>query len=219
MQIQESDVPPKSVRYFYTPSSFGEKLFYYPIRIGHYFCDARYQFNWHCKTTSESKHNQNLMLFIIKRGSLKLNINGKLGRGECGQVVLFYCRNPYEYEVLDDVEFYWLLFHSAQSRQFYEMILQNHNNEQVFPAADIKELYLLFSTLLTECSLPRRMPEYIYSQRIYQILCQLLLINHSQTDSLKGWIKKSIIFIEENFIRSFRNKVGMSPNTFQHSPI
>ena len=45
MLIPELGVHQTSERYFFTPSSLAKELFYYPTRLGHYFCSSRYSFN------------------------------------------------------------------------------------------------------------------------------------------------------------------------------
>ena len=76
MLIPESGVHQTSDRYFFTPSSLAKELFYYPTRLGHYFCSSRYSFNHRSEIALQGDHNQNIMLFFVHDGAMELTLNG-----------------------------------------------------------------------------------------------------------------------------------------------
>ena len=77
MFINENGVSTQSVRYIFTPSSFAQRLLYYPMRIGHYFCDRQYQFSDRSKIATQPGHRVNYMLFLIKRGQMDITVDGR----------------------------------------------------------------------------------------------------------------------------------------------
>ena len=92
MLIPELGVHQTSERYFFTPSSLAKELFYYPTRLGHYFCSSRYSFNHRSEIALQGDHNQNIMLFFVHDGAMELTLNGTPAIAGAGQIVLFDCR-------------------------------------------------------------------------------------------------------------------------------
>ena len=95
MLIPELGVHQTSERYFFTPSSLAKELFYYPTRLGHYFCSSRYSFNHRSEIALQGDHNQNIMLFFVHDGAMELTLHGTPAIARAGQHVLFDCRAPY----------------------------------------------------------------------------------------------------------------------------
>ena len=124
MLIPELGVHQTSERYFFTPSSLAKELFYYPTRLGHYFCSSRYSFNHRSEIALQGDHNQNIMLFFVHDGAMELTLNGTPAIAGAGQIVLFDCREPYSYAASDGLEFTWLLFNGLNARAFYQKTLQ-----------------------------------------------------------------------------------------------
>lgn len=289
MTINESGVLHKSERYFFTPSSFAEKMFYYPTRIGHYLCDTQYHFSYQSDIARQAGHHLNYMLFLIVQGGMEMRIDGAAYRAQPGQAVLFDCKKPHEYQAAGHSAFYWLLFNGAQSALFFDEILEMHGGQQVFDAPDRADMQFALSQILQSCENGRRLPEHRYSELIYQILCRLLQAGGEPRDDWDELIDRAIAFMdrqyqtsisvqdvsarfhvsssyfskrfkertgyspyeylvlrridraklllattpmtvkqiayatgynsEENFIHSFKKKVGLSPNAFRQYPI
>ena len=114
MLIPESGVHQTSERYFFTPSSLAKELFYYPTRLGHYFCNSRYSFNHRSEIALQGDHNQKILLFFVHDGAMELTLNGTPAIAGAGQIVLFDCREPYSYAASDGLEFTWLPAHSIR---------------------------------------------------------------------------------------------------------
>lgn len=233
MQIGESGVSGRSVRYVFTPSSFAERMFYYPTRVGHYFCDRRYQFGSHSEIAMQAGHRLGYMLFLIKQGQLDTVIEGQRAVASSRSLVLFDCQRRYEYRALtDDLEFYWLLLNGGQSTLFYEQLLAQ-NGAHVFSAGDVMQVQLLFSQLLTYGETARR-AERDCSEAIYRMLCLLLTPDGGAGDDWAAVVARAAAFIDERldgaptvdevaahvglsasyFTKQFRAHTGYSPHEY-----
>ena len=233
MQIGECGVSARSVRYLFTPSSFAERMFYYPTRIGHYFCDRGYRFGSHSEIAMQPGHRLGYMLFLIKQGQLDTTIEGQRAVASSRSFVLFDCQRPYEYRALtDDLEFYWLLLNGGQSALFYEQLLAQ-NGAHVFSAGDVMQAQLLLTQLLTYGETARR-AERDSSEIIYRLLCGLLAQDGGAEDEWSAVIARAAAFLDERlgadltvdevaahvglstsyFTKQFRTHTGYSPHEY-----
>lgn len=167
MLIPELGVHQTSERYFFTPSSLAKELFYYPTRLGHYFCSSRYSFNHRSEIALQGDHNQNIMLFFVHDGAMELTLNGTPAIAGAGQIVLFDCREPYSYAASDGLEFTWLLFNGLNARAFYQKILQARGRRAFSPAAPA-EIAQMLDSLRSACAEDARLSEARCSQLIPQ---------------------------------------------------
>ncbi|MDY3618624.1 AraC family transcriptional regulator [Agathobaculum sp.] len=218
MDIHEPGVLSRSVRYFFTPSSLAERLFFYPTRVGHYYCGRQYRFGWQCEVAREAGHHLNFMLFLVRRGALELNVEGVSCRAEPGGLALFDCKKQHEYRAAgDDLEFYWLLFNGVQAEAFYRQILSLHGGSHVFPSADPAQTRLLFDRLITYGEFQQRVPEHACSEIIYTLLCELLA--SSADTACDTPVGRSIAFMDRHFeselsVEEVAAHVGLSSSHF-----
>lgn len=219
MIIHESGVSSRSIRYFFTPSSFAERIFYYPTRVGHYFCDRNYHFTSYCETAMQASHHMNYMLMFVKQGMMQITLEEQTRTLAAKQIVLFDCQKPHEYIALtDDVEFYWFLFNGSESERFYHFILESHDNSHILDAGDPTQLQLLISRLLTYGEIAHRMSERSCSETIYSILCQLLTTN-IQDDTQISLMDRALAMMNRHFTESLTVEevaahIGLSTSYF-----
>lgn len=200
MNIHEDGVSSRSVRYFWTPSSFAERIFYYPTRIGHYYCDRRYHFTCQCDTALQTSHRLNYMLMLVKHGRFDLTIEGRHFSAERNHLVLFDCKQPHEYSAAtDDLEFYWLLFNGAQTPALYQEILNLHNTGHIFSLTDPAPIQLGMTKLLTYGEMSQRAPEHTSSDTIYSMLCHLLSSGAPAGSDLDAIITRSLAYMDQHF--------------------
>ncbi|MCD8355585.1 MAG: AraC family transcriptional regulator [Clostridia bacterium] len=230
MLIPEAGVHQISERYFFTPSSLARELFYYPTRCGHYFCDHTYSFSHQSEIALENDHNNNIMLFLVQNGALELNINHVDMLAARGQVVIFDCKQPYQYRASDGLEFIWLLFNGLNTRPFYQRILRCRGGKHVFSTASYSEALRLLDSLLSSCSSGERMSEPAYSQLLHQMLCLLLTEMQPQaadndriTQSIRYMnahlyepinvkaVAEAVNWSPSHFSREFKSHTGYSP--------
>lgn len=220
MNIHEAGVSPRSVRYFSTPSSFAERVFFYSTRIGHYFCNRNYQFSCNCETALLPSHRFHYMLFLIKQGALELTIEGERLTAERNALVLFDCKRAHEYRALtDDLEFYWLIFDGPMSGLFYREILDLRGGTHAFPAPDPGQAHLLLTRLLTYAELPERKSEHTVSELIYSLLCGLLAGSTGADSSADSLIAHALRFMDQHFdarlsVEEVASHIGLSASHF-----
>lgn len=216
MFFTEAGILPRSVRYLFTPSSLAERLFFYPTRIGHYFCNRHYHFHYNCEIAMQPEHHLHYMIFQIQQGILKLTLEGKRHTATSGTIVLFDCKRPHEYRALtDDLEFYWMVFDGPTSNDFYAQILSMREGEQIFPAPDTAQIQLIFERLLTYAGLSMRRAEPTMAELIYSLLC-LLLSGASGTDTIA---ERALAFMDQHFadtlsVDDIAAQVGLSTSHF-----
>lgn len=219
MLISEAGVHQTSERYFFTPSSLARELFYYPTRCGHYFCDSRYSFSHRSEIAMEGDHNRNIMLFLIQRGTMKLELSGVPTLAASGQIVLFDCREPYKYAASDGLEFIWLLFNGLNVRTFYRRILQAHGGRQCFTPDAVTQLAQALGTLLECCAADERPSEAACSQLLHHLLCLLLLGEGEPTSDNSDRIAQAIRFMNRHLfepisVQDVASAVSLSPSHF-----
>ncbi|MDO4269450.1 MAG: AraC family transcriptional regulator [Eubacteriales bacterium] len=220
MLINEAGISPRSVRYFFTPSSFAERIFFYPTRIGHYFCGRDYHFHSGSEVAMQPGHHFHYMIFLIKQGMMELELDGAHSVAARDAAVLFDCKRAHEYRALtDDLEFYWLVFDGPMSETFYTQILEMRDGAHTFPAADPAQLQLLFVRLLTYAELSARRPEHSLSELIYSMLCGLLAGPHGADGRAGTLVDRALGFMDQHFaddlpVDDIAAHVGLSTSHF-----
>ena len=218
MLIPELGVHQTSERYFFTPSSLAKELFYYPTRLGHYFCNSRYSFNHRSEIALQGDHNQNIMLFFVHDGAMELTLNGTPTIAGAGQIVLFDCREPYSYAASDGLEFTWLLFNGLNARAFYQKILQARGRKAFSPAAPV-EIAQMLDSLRSACAEDARLSEAQCSQLIHRLLCLLLLDETTENTAGGDRIAQAIRYMNRHLfepigVQDAAAAVSLSPSHF-----
>ena len=106
-----------SVIYFNTPSQSAQRLFFYPIHLGHFFCDRTY-------LVDRSSFNSYLLMFI-REGNGFVESGGKKYRLSAGDFLLLDCYRPHKYYTTTGWETYWVHFDGSVSRKLFEYATQN----------------------------------------------------------------------------------------------
>lgn len=219
MEIMEAGVSSESVRYIFTPSSFAEQMFYYPTRMGHYFCSRQYRFSYQSEIAMQAGHIFNYMIFFVKSGQMDISVDGERKSVGSRELVIFDCQKPYEYQALtDDLEFYWLLFNGGQSAYFFEQLLLIYESH-MFTTNASDQIEVLFVHLLEISGSMQRLSERLYSEKIYSLLCLLAVSESGGEDIFAEVIDKAITFMDCNFnkvltVDDVASYVGMSTSYF-----
>lgn len=231
MLIPEIGVHQISERYFFTPSSLAQELFYYPTRCGHYFCDHHYFFGHQSDIAQQSDHNNHIMLFLLLDGAMELELSDTKMLATRGQIVLFDCLQPYQYQASDGSEFIWLLFNGLNTRPFYHRILRSHGGKHVFSTSSYSQVLQLLQSLLNSCASGERMSEAACSQLLHRLLCLLLLTEPQPQTAENDRITQAIRYMnthlcepmtvhdvacavncsQSHFSREFKAHTGYSP--------
>lgn len=216
MFYNEKGVLAPSAKYFLTPSGIARELFFYITRCGHYFCDNRYSYNGQTSEGQVSSR-RTFLLFYIRSGSMALRLDGRLYKASDHHAVLIDCRRPQEYYATSDLEFIWIHFDGANSRAFYEKIVQMR--DKVFAVHDGGVLFRAMHELVSDCGRAGGLPEIVRSQRMYAILCQLLLPRTAAGRYGASPVDRALDYIrlhlgEKLTIRDVADSVGLSPSHF-----
>lgn len=213
----EPGVLSRSERFFYTPSTTARSLFFYVTRVGHYYYDERYNFLDSCDVAKQESH-KNFFLAYVRAGTLYFQTTQTFS-AERGQVALIDCHKPHRFYTTGSAEAMWMHFDGSNSAAFFQQILAFRGGRQTFtPPPDSRieqELAHIISGLRSSCS-----SEVDCSQRIYRILCTLLL-PHAPTHTVATdtTITRAVRYIDEHLfeplsVKQIASTVHLSPSHF-----
>lgn len=173
-------MPKKSEICFSTPSQTARKLYYYPLRTGHFFCEKIYR--------AVRKEYRGLFISHVIVGSFTYIKDGKCITAHAGDTVIWDCRQPHEYCVNGTFESVWLYFSGANSFDLFEEIERTEG--QLIKCRDIQRVRTLLFRIHNAVRSDAPPPELRMSLDIYKLLAELL--------SPKGMKQKSKNNYEEN---------------------
>lgn len=213
----EPGVLSRSERFFYTPSTTARSLFFYVTRVGHYYYDERYNFLDSCDVAKQESH-KNFFLAYVRAGTLYFQTTQTFS-AERGQVALIDCHKPHRFYTTGSAEAMWMHFDGSNSAAFFQQILAFRGGRQNFtPPPDSRieqELAHIISGLRSV-----RSSEVDCSQRIYRILCTLLL-PHAPTHTVAAdtTITRAVRYIDEHLfeplsVKHIASTVHLSPSHF-----
>ena len=213
----EPGVLSRSERFFYTPSTTARSLFFYVTRVGHYYYDERYNFLDSCDVAKQESH-KNFFLAYVRAGTLYFQTTQTFS-AERGQVALIDCHKPHRFYTTGSAEAMWMHFDGSNSVAFFQQILAFRGGRQTFtPPPDSRieqELAHIISGLRSA-----RSSEVDCSQRIYRILCTLLLPHApTQTVAADTTITRAVRYIDEHLfeplsVKHIASTVHLSPSHF-----
>lgn len=213
----EPGVLSRSERFFYTPSTTARSLFFYVTRVGHYYYDERYNFLDSCDVAKQESH-KNFFLAYVRAGTLYFQTT-QIFSAERGQVALIDCHKPHRFYTTGSAEAMWMHFDGSNSAAFFQQILAFRGGRQTFtppPDSRIEQgLAHIISGLRSS-----RSSEVDCSQRIYRILCTLLL-PHAPTHTVATdtTITRAVRYIDEHLfeplsVKQIASTVHLSPSHF-----
>lgn len=213
----EPGVLSRSERFFYTPSTTARSLFFYVTRVGHYYYDERYNFLDSCDVAKQESH-KNFFLAYVRAGTLYFQTT-QIFSAKRGQVALIDCHKPHRFYTTGSTEAMWMHFDGSNSAAFFQQILAFRGGRQTFtPPPDSRieqELAHIISGLRSS-----RSSEVDCSQRIYRILCTLLL-PHAPTHTVATdtTITRAVRYIDEHLfeplsVKQIASTVHLSPSHF-----
>lgn len=202
--------------YFYHPSQYARRLFYYPLAAGHFLCNSLY--------CVERDRYDSFLILAVLHGNLVFEQDGiKLTAGK-NELFLIDCYKPHKYYAETNAETLWFHFNGAESRLLLEEIVAQNGNKIIFSA----ELQYLIQRIVDYQG-----DEYEISADIYRILCllysskkqssadenKIILIRKAEEyidcnlhkDILVEDIAKSVHMSASYFSRVFKDATGFSP--------
>lgn len=106
-------VLPGSRIYFHTPSQTARNTFFYPLCIGHFYCDGTYQVN---RTSYDS-----FLIMYIRNGSGSVSIQNKTYPVTAGDIVFLDCYRPHYYETKTGWEILWIHIDGPLCNNYYHL--------------------------------------------------------------------------------------------------
>lgn len=175
MKSNETLVLPQSDIFFYTPSLQAQKIFFYPICLGHYYYEA----NYHLIRNSFDSF---LLMYII-HGECTVVTSGKQHRVTAGQLFFIDCYQAHEYYSSKGWECLWLHFDGPLAREYYNMVTTSSGPVVYLPRPysiekDMQKIFNIF----TENQIVK---EALISGYITSILTELL-VSVSENNPVSG---------------------------------
>lgn len=211
--------------YFQTPSENALSFLYYMTSCGYYYTNYDY--------CIERQNYHNFLLFCIKEGRLSVTSNGRTLVAHTGQIGFVDCHHFHEYHTIGNTEFVWLHLDGANSRDFYEHILEHHGGF-VFDLPNSKEIYDRIFELVYIWRNEQRISEIRLSYKLYGLLSTLLDHAPIEQENNNSPLAAALDFIQQHyhesisltdiaaavnmsiyyFSRQFKKEFGYSPHDF-----
>lgn len=163
----EKGIKPSSKVYEVTPSDRAVRVLYYLQRVGYFQCDAQYGV--------KRKGLESFLLYYVIKGKLHISSRGEevvIREGECG---LLNCYEPHEYRAEGSLEYIWIHFDGANTRDFWHEVWQEHG--LVLQANSNSRIYEQMLVIYEQLQKVGRIDEVTASKRMYDLLCSLLYVN------------------------------------------
>lgn len=113
-RLFQNGVSDNSTIFFHTPTSQIPNFLYYPVCIGHYYCDTSYNVN-------RSSYDSFLLLYVVK-GQIQVEAGGTCCQVSPGEVCLLDCFAPHCYFALELTELKWIHFDGGSSRSYFNYL-------------------------------------------------------------------------------------------------
>lgn len=226
MKSNEAFVMPQSDIFFYNPSLQAQKMFFYPICLGHYY----YKPNYHLTRNSYDS----FLLMYILHGECTIVTSGKKYAAATGQLIFLDCYQAHEYYTCKGWECLWFHFDGPLAREYYNSITTSfgpvisHPNPY-YIERDIKKVLNIF----TENQIVK---EALISSYITNLLTELL-VSISENNAATGYsqiIDSIASYINEHpeedlnlnrlaslanlspyyFARTFKKETGKAPHEY-----
>lgn len=227
MRANEQGVLENSRIYMHVATPRAQRLFFFPLCTGHFFCDETYK-------VERLSYNSFLLLYVL-HGSGIIRHGGKESVLSQGSLAFIDCYEPHHYYTDSGWEILWLHFDGQMAREYYTEITSLHS--MLFHADSEmrirKNMEGIFHTFHDS---RKSVDEAVLSNRINNILTALFTYNpavHTAGD-IPHPLKDTLFFISEHlaeplpvdmlaariflskyhFIRLFKKEFGYTPHEY-----
>lgn len=220
--IYTEGISTSSTMFFHTPGNRIPGFFYYPVCIGHYFCNVPYLID-------RNRYDSFLLLYT-RSGKGSLSVSGHHRELLPGDVCLIDCYQPHIYRALQEWDIMWLHFDGGPSRQYFEYLADKgfFHASLKHPLSYEKDWNRLYQLFINH----EPMVEPLLSQYIGQLLTHLALakegggykaapdfiddtlkyINrHLSSDLTLEYLASRVSLSPFYFSRKFKEEIGYSP--------
>ncbi len=202
---------PQSEVFFYTAGEQTKEMFFYPLCVGHYFCDSTYRVQ---------RNNFNSFLLIyIKKGTGYLITGNKRYLFHSEDVVIVDCYQPHTYATTKDSELMWFHFDGSNSRDYVRSIFGSNG-----PVCSVKNLLSFekdLNRILLMVSSQISVNDILCSYYIVKLLTDILLstAKPDKKNHTSEIIEDSISHINSHLSESLSlnqlsSRAGLSPYYF-----
>lgn len=226
MKSHENGVLHQSNIYFHTPSIQAQRMFFYPICLGHFY----YEPDYHLIRNSYDSY---LLMYLI-HGECTVVIGGKPYKATSGQLVFIDCYQAHEYYSSKGWECLWIHFDGPLAREYSNTITAYHG--PVIRLPNPLSVEKKMEKILNNYSQNQIIKEVLISDYITNILTELLIsITKKSTVSNHSYLIEDIAsYINEHpdedlslnrlaslanispfyFARTFKKVTGKAPHDY-----
>lgn len=201
-----------SVIYSCIASAAAKKTFFYPLYLGHYYCNGDYDVN-------RNKFDSFLLMYVRSGSGFVSDDGGQHTLSE-GDLLLLDCYKPHRYYTKTGWEIYWVHFDGPMAREFYDYA--KSKDRLIIPIAN-RPVLRRFSRLLDVYQKDTNSDEVLLSKLINDLLTELLKpAVKGPDDSQKSAISDEAIrymsdhFDEKITLEQLAKQANMSPYYFAH---
>ena len=224
MNISGHGIMKDSTQYFHTPSQTALKTFFYPIAIGHYYCNTDYN-------VQRESYDSFLVLYL-KSGTMTVFIRDNKFFLKAGDCIIIDCYKYHRYLANNRLELLWFHFDGNSARAFYDMLAERG---RLFVTIDNgMELSFLFQKMFMMFEQKNEVSELLLSKYITDILTLIgrhpLLPGETDKTLLEDTLSYIYNHIKEPlpleelasrcslspyyFTRVFKKETGYTPHAF-----
>lgn len=191
MKTNETGVLQGSEIFFCTPSSLAKSMYFYPLCMGHFFCNELY----HVKRD----YFDNFLLMYIKSGKAFVEYEGKSIVAKPGDAVFLDCKKKHSYGSIKKLETLWLHFDGNVSGSFFQLLYERTGASTTL--TDGMAFTKTLASIIEGYEKGSLLPEATVSYHIHKLLSELVEAPSKKEKSLnqEDAVNDAIDFILENF--------------------
>jgi len=188
MLVQEKGTISGSEEFHPKPSEIAEKLLFYVVGCGVFFCEYGYRI--------EREDYGNYMLLYVTKGVLAVSTEGKTYLVKEGQAAFLNCHKYHTYYAKGFVSFFWVHFEGSNTAEFYEEFTERRNGIVLegSPAEKIrKNIFSIVSYYKNDLEVI----EVEHSQNLYDCLCLLTFAREEEESVIEPESTRAVSIAKE----------------------
>lgn len=191
MRSHELKVTSQSDYYVYAPSALAQKLYLYPVSIGHFFYEPGYFIH--------RNNFDSFLIMYIAKGNCEITFQGQTYIAHTGDFVFLNCYLPHRYGNENAWEAYWIHFDGKLAYDYYSEVSSRYGH--ILSPYNSKELFQITEKLYESFRNSSPIVESVFSDYLTRILNGFLISTSENGKSLSHSkaVTDCISFINEYF--------------------